>query len=166
MNFLPWDKLYKAMNEIFSITVSYSKWKKAVLPERKKKVWDLCLFLAQYAKEEILCPVNLLGKECMAAAAFLTLKKNLSRRGLDVKSIRPSTRLKDFLNRKTLPYLLAELALTGTRTLDSLELVPKKDLAFSTFWQRIRGRVEWHSFETGSTKTFGDLATILAGKPQ
>ena len=53
MDMLPWNKLFSVMNEIYYTDMSKREWYDAVLPERKKKLWDLCEFIARHAKKEI-----------------------------------------------------------------------------------------------------------------
>ncbi|MGA2679334.1 MAG: hypothetical protein ABSF37_08545 [Sedimentisphaerales bacterium] len=158
MDFLPWKQLHKANNEKFKINVSYSDWRNAILPEKKKTVWDLCVFVSQHAKKEVICPTKLLGRESLSAAVFLTLKKNLSQRGIDVKDLRPSTALNSFISRQNFPRVLTEIILMGVRTFDSLESRLRKDISF---WQRFKFSNLYY-IDTGAIKTFGDLAKKIA----
>jgi hypothetical protein len=158
MDFLPWKELHKTMNKKFKIEVQYLGWEKAILPEKKKTIWDLCVFISQHAQKEIICPVKRLGGECLSAAVFLTLKKNLSQRGIDVKDLRPSTVLSSFISKQNFPWVLTEIILMGVRTFESLEPRSRKDLSF---WQRIKG-LNLDYIDTGSIKTFGDLSKKIA----
>jgi hypothetical protein len=74
------------------------------LPEEWwQRVWEfgtvrgLCLALAQFVEVPVIVPVNVLGRPCASAGAFLTVRALLARAGADVVDLKPSTPL--------LPYL-------------------------------------------------------------
>ena len=83
---VPWPDLYDAENKIFKIDLPYEAWMAAVVPENRK-LWDLCKFISQHAKREIIKPVRIFGRDCLNAAVFLTLIKNLANRGMPVQLI-------------------------------------------------------------------------------
>lgn len=160
MDRLPWDKLFSAMNKIYCTDVSKEEWMKAVKPEGKKKLWDLCKFIAQHAKKEIIKPIKMCGKECLSAAVFLALKRNISKRGVNVESLRPSTEVMDYLNNKNFPLVMSELTKTGVKTFETLKLRLRKDISF---WQKTNiFNPDRYYVDTGSIKTFRDLSLIIA----
>lgn len=158
-DFLPWGNLYKALNFKFKIDQSYSAWKKAIYPEKRKRIWDMCVFISQHAKKEVIHPIRILGKECLSAAIFLTLKQNLLNRGIEEEYLKPSTNLIPFLD-KHFPYIITEILLTGAKTFDSLKPTLRNNISF---WQKINiFNPNRYYIDTGSIKTFGDLSRKIA----
>jgi hypothetical protein len=155
MNFFPWKELYHYRNIIFNMNLSLSIWMEAVRPEREKTVSDMCIFISQHAKKEIIQPVRIFGRECMGAAVFLTLKKNLPQRGVYVDSVKPSTPINSYLE-NNFPNMIMEIIKTGVKTFEVLKPKLRDGLSFC---QRINflnpNRL---CLDTGSIKTFGDLS--------
>jgi hypothetical protein len=160
MDFLPWRKLYQAQNKKFKIELPYETWMEAVEPEEKRTLWDMCVFIAQHARKEIIRPIRLFGRDCLGAAVFLTLKKNLSATGIDVDDLRPSTPLRGLLDARRFPCVLAEIVMAGTRTFEVLKLKLRSDISF---WRKMNlfARDRYY-VDTGSIRTFGDLAKKIA----
>ena len=159
-NLLPGRKLYQDFNRIFKVNLPNETWMKAVEPERKKTMWGLCVFIAQHAKKEPIRPKRVLGRDCLDAAVFLTLKKNLTERGIDAETIRPSTSLRSLLNDTTFPHVLGEIILTGTRTFEFLKWRLRSDISF---WRKINLFARDRRYvDTGSIRTLGDLSKKIA----
>ncbi|OHB74508.1 MAG: hypothetical protein A2Z25_14390 [Planctomycetes bacterium RBG_16_55_9] len=158
---LSWPDLYEANNKIFKIDLPYEAWIAAVIPE-SRKLWDLCDFISQHAKKEIIKPVRIFGRDCLNAAVFLTLIKNLANRGIDMANVKPTTALRDFVNTKNYPYLMAEIVITGTRTFEFLKIRVRRDISF---WRKINifdTSARRIYLDTGNIETFGDLARKIA----
>jgi len=119
---LPWDECAEFLNQEFRIDVPIKKWKTIFNPDDKQTLGDLCDFLSTVAEKEIIKPVKRLGAECLSAAIFLTLKRNLKSKGVDVTDLRPSTKIEEFLEiNKNFSPLMEEVTLTGIKTFDKLE---------------------------------------------
>lgn len=152
---LGWAELYQVQNEIFGLALSQDEWFKAVLPERKKTVWQLCEFIAQHAKKEVVEPVRILGTECLSASIFLALKRDLAKRGLDVRDLRPGSSISLFTEGEALSVLVTEVSKRGLMLSDSIKLKYKEGLSFL---QRINiFNPDRLYVDTGDTLTFRDL---------
>lgn len=156
---LPWHKLYKIENEIFRMNVPWTVWKELANQEDEKTLWDLCMLVSEHAKKVVIKPVTIFGKESLEAGVFLTLKRNLKERGIDVESIRPSTSLQHW-GCSHFPYLMAEVALTGTKPFESIKVKLRNDISF---WRKVNiFSSNKYCIETGSIKTFRDLTKQMA----
>lgn len=158
-NLVPWEKLYPFLNIEFNINLSWKEWMKAVMPEKEKTLWDLCVFISKHAKKEIIKPIRRFGKDCLGAAIFFTLKQNLSKRGVNVEGIRPSTPIitnpGDDFN-----YMMVEIIKTGAKPFKSLKLRYKEGISF---WQKINiFNPDRYYVNTGSINTFRDLTIKMA----
>jgi len=157
---LLWDDFGKFLNQEFRIEVSKEEWKLILTPETKKTIWDVCQFLAKMAIKEKVRPVKILGQECLSAAVFLTLKKNLQKKGVDVSGLKPSTLISEFLEEdKNYSPLIEEATLTGVRTFDKLEFGQlKTERILKYFVDRFFPNLIYkRPIETGKVKTFRDL---------
>lgn len=158
-NLVGWSELYKIQNEIFDLSLSQDEWFEAVLPEKKRTVWELCEFIARHAKKEVVQPIKIFGKECLSASIFLTLKRDLSKRGLDVKDLRPSSSISLFTDWESFPKLVAEVSKRGISLSDSIGLKYKEGL---TSLQKINiFNPDRFYIDTGATKTFRDLTVRI-----
>lgn len=159
-NLVSWNKLYIILNDLFHIQTSPSMWKEAILPEQNKILWDLCIFLSQQSKKEIIQPVEILGKKCLGAAVFLTLRKNLHNRKMHIDDLRPSTFLSQYIDGYYGYYVFVEINLIGVKLFDTLHYKLKEDISF---WQKINiFNPHRHHIDTGSIKTFKDLSKKIA----
>ncbi len=119
---LPWEELAEFLNQEFRIKVPIKTWKTILNPDDKQTLGDLCDFLSTMAEKEIIKPVKRLGAECLSAAVFLTLKRNLRSKGVNVRDLRPSTKIEEFLEiNENFSPLMEEVTLTGVKTFDKLE---------------------------------------------
>lgn len=150
---LPWRKLGEFLNQEFKINVSENEWYELLGPDRKRKLIDVCEFIAKNADKEIIKPINIFGQECLSAAIFVTLKKNLKNKGVDVSELKPSSKLTKYLNKDFSP-LIEEITLTGTRTIEKLELKRKKKGLWNTLNIFDPDR---YNILTGKVITFRDL---------
>ena len=150
-----WSDLYKVENDLFNLTLTKEDWFKAILPEKKKTVWELCEFIAQHAKKEVVKPIKVFGIECLSASIFRALKRDLLARGLEVKNLRPSSPLSDFTDFQTFPKLVAEISKRGVSISDSVKLKHKKGLSF--FQRNNIFNPDRFYIDTGSLRTFRDL---------
>lgn len=130
-----WDELAVFLNKEFKINEPLERWNSILNPENKKTLGDLCDFLAVTAKKEIINPIKILGNECLSAATFITLKNNLRNKGADVADLRPSTKIKDFLDvYENFSPLIEEVTLTGVKVFDKLEYEKLKPQRRYKYW--------------------------------
>lgn len=160
-NLSPWTELYKAQNEFFKVNIPRETWLQAVYPE-ERELWDLCIFLSCHARKEVIEPVILFGEDCLNAGVFLTLRKNLANRGVDVEGLRPSTRLSDFVTIENFPHIVAEVVLTGVRTFDFLKFRIRRDISLVRKVNIFDASIHRLYLDAGSIRTFGDLARRIA----
>lgn len=164
---LDWDYLVDFLNQEFRVSIPLRDWKTAMLPEHKKTVWDVCLLLSKHAQKPDFQPVKRFGQDCLSAGVFLTLKKNLKSKGVDVSELRPSSLIEPYLDKHFSP-MLEEITLTGVQVLDKLEVgPPTSERRFVHWLDRFIPRfVFHHSIDTGGIVTFRDLVEkILENQP-
>jgi hypothetical protein len=95
----------------------------------------------------------------LEAAAFLSLKKDLSKWDIDVKDLRPSSSINPFTDFKIFPKLVSELAKRGVSLADSVDLKYKEGLSY---WQRINFlNPNRYYIDTGTVKNFRDLTMLI-----
>ncbi|MDL2141139.1 hypothetical protein QQY79_01290 [Flavobacterium tructae] len=156
-----WDKLAEFLSREFRINETSEKWDSILNPEKKKTLGDLCDFLSTTAEKEIINPIKILGNECLSAATFIALKRNLKDKGVDVADLRPSTKIKDFLDvYENFSPLMEEVTLTGVRVFDKLEYEKQKPQRRYKYWidQILPIYVyKKSSVTTGEIETFRDL---------
>lgn len=117
-----WDELAEFLNQEFRISVSLKTWDTILNPDDKKTLGELCDFLSTVAEKEIVKPLKRLGSECLTSAIFMTLKRNLKNKGVDVTNLKPSTKIEDFLDiYENCSPLLEEVTLTGVKIFNKLE---------------------------------------------
>ena len=97
MDLLPWKKLSRYLNEEFEINITESEWKTVFEPDKEMKLRGVCELISKHAKIEIVKPIKSLGQECLSAALFKTIKRNLSKRGVDTSELKPSSLLEPYL---------------------------------------------------------------------
>lgn len=97
MDLLPWRKLGNYLNEEFEINLSEKEWELALEPANKKKLADVCDLISTHAQIEIVKPIKVFGKECLSAALFKTIKRNLEHGGVDTNDLKPSSLIEPFL---------------------------------------------------------------------
>ncbi len=95
---MPWRPLSRFLNVEFNLTVSEQQWKSVLTPARKRTLRDVCELIAQHCTFTSVTPVRLLGNSCLSASVFITLKKYLARRGVQVDELKPSTPIASYLD--------------------------------------------------------------------
>jgi hypothetical protein len=157
---LPWKEFAEFLNQEFSLNVPIKEWKGILNPDDKKTLGDVCDFLSTKAKKEIIKPIKRLGAECLTAAIFLTLKRNLKNKGADVTGLKPSTRIEQFLSStKNFSPLMEESTLTGVKIFDAIEYGELSKERRFKYWTDCMF-LNWiykKSLKTGSVQTFRDL---------
>lgn len=157
---LPWKGLYKFLNQEFRINISEEEWKEALEPDRKKSLWGVCQLISKYGDKEIVKPVKLFGAVCLSAATFLTLKRKLAEKGVDVSEMKPSSRLSPYLEKHFSP-VLEEITLTGLNPIERIQEKRKK----KGFWNAINiFDPDRYELLTGDVVTFRDLIEKMMEK--
>ena len=148
-----WKKLGEYLNQEFQIEIPESEWYQTLEPAKSKKLIDVCRLISKHAEKDIYEPKTLFGRPCLKAGVFLTIKKNLKDKGVNVSDLRPSSLLGDYMDKYFSP-VLEEITLTGTKPIDKIELRKKK----SGFWSTINiFDSDRYETLTGEIRTFRDL---------
>lgn len=157
---VPWEEYSEFLNQEFKIDVPIKTWKSILSPDDTQTLGDLCDFLSTVAKKEIVKPTKRLGAECLSAAIFLTLKRNLKIKGVNVADLRPSTKIEEFLdNNQNFSPLIEEVTLTGFKTFDKLEYGKLRKERRLKYWidKIFPNWVYRRPLNTGDIQTFRDL---------
>ena len=97
MDLLPWRKLGRYLNEEFEINISENVWESTLEPSRTKRIGDVCRLISNHARIETVKPIKLFGKDCLSASLFKTIKRNLTKKGVDTTDLKPSSLIEPFL---------------------------------------------------------------------
>lgn len=108
-DFPNWRRWGESLNERFGTDFTRDEWKSALAPMKRRTLKDVCALIALRARVPVIEAATVLGKPCVAAGAFLTLRELLRRRNAEVSDLRPSTPIEAFARTHGLP-LLQELA--------------------------------------------------------
>jgi hypothetical protein len=148
-----WKKLAEFLNQEFRVHIRRGEWRNVLEPAGTRKLIEVCRLLSKYAEKDLYEPKTLLGKPCLKAGVFLTLKKNLKGKGVNVSELRPSSSLAAYLDKYFSP-MVEEITLTGTSPIDKIETRRKKN----GFWNAINiFDPDRYETLTGEIKTFRDL---------
>ncbi|HEY1192827.1 hypothetical protein [Flavobacterium sp.] len=160
LDLLHWKKLAQFFNKEFKIEESLETWDSVLNPDDKRTLGDLCVFIAKVAEKEVVDPIKILGTECFSASTFLTLKRNLKNKGVDVANLRPSTKIEDFLDvDDNFSPLIEEITLTGVQVFDKLEYGKIKSERRYKYWidKIVPNLIYKRSLTAGEIITFRDL---------
>jgi hypothetical protein len=94
-----------ALNEEFGLSCSTDQWLEVLEPSESKKLRSVCELIALTGRLERFLPASSLGGSCLAAGVFRSIRSMLGRRGVDVRSLRPSSDLRPYL--RSLPGFFA-----------------------------------------------------------
>lgn len=161
---LPWQEWTEWLNQCYGIEATRAEWKEVVKPTVKKTLWDVCLFLSERAEKEEIKPIKLLGNECLSSAVFLTLKKNIKKKGAKVEKLRPSTNISEYLDdNDNFSPLLEEVTLTGVKTFEELTLGKLETERRFKYWidKIIPNVIFKRPLDTGDLITFRDLVNRI-----
>jgi hypothetical protein len=120
LDLMDWDQVAEFLNKEFRVNIELKEWKKAMTPEFERTINDVCELLSQHASKPTFAPVKLFGHECVKAGVFLSLRKSLRARGVDVDELRPSSPIGPYLEKHFSP-MVEEVTLTGVQVFDRLE---------------------------------------------
>jgi hypothetical protein len=102
---LGWRKLGRAHNELWGLNYSDEEWRAVLEPPRSKRLADVCDLIARQGRHPRIRPARLLGSDCAAAGAFLTIRSLLRESGAQARDIAPSTRLQPYARRYAVVFL-------------------------------------------------------------
>jgi len=152
-----WKKLSEFLNQEFRVHISQDDWKNVLEPDRSRKLIEVCRLLSYHAHKDSYLPKILFGKPCLKATVFLTIKRNLKGKGVDVSKLRPSSSLSAYMNKYFSP-VLEEITLTGTKPIDKIEIHRAK----KGFWNVINILdPDRYKIWLGGIETFRDLTESI-----
>lgn len=151
---LEWKNLSEFLNQEFRINIPDNKWFEALEPAKAKKLSGVCTLISNYAVKDSYEAKKLFGTPCIKAGLFLTIKRNLERKGVDVSELKPSSNLAEFLNKYFSP-VLEEITLTGAKGIEISKTKTKNEITNKGFWKSFK--MEQQELVLTDLKTFRDL---------
>jgi len=152
---LPWQPLSEFLNKEFQIAATEDEWKLVLTPSSKRTLKDVCQLIAKHSSKQDIIPKKIFGQECLSAAVFLTLKKYLAQRQVNVSELRPSTFVAPYFE-KYFSEMIEQTTIisNGKQVFDKFETKRKKTgfLNYINIFDKDR-----YTFITGNIKTFRDL---------
>lgn len=160
---LPWKPLSEFLNESFGISITETKWEETLTPSRKRTLREVCKLIAENCEYQDIKPIKILGNECLSASVFLTLKKYLKHRNVDVSHIKPSSLIAPYLE-KYYSEMLEQIGIIskGSKIFEEFDYKPTrklKPLERLNIFDKSR-----YSFQTGEILTFRDLTMKIIEK--
>lgn len=156
---LPWSQLSEFLNKEFQISPTADEWRSVLSPSDIRTLKDVCELISRYAQKKDILPKKVFGQECLSAAVFMTLKKYLSQRQVDVTEIRPSTLVAPYLE-KYFSQMIEQTTIisNGKKVFEHFERKIKKSglLHYINIFDRDR-----YTFLTGDIITFRDLVSKI-----
>ena len=154
---LGWKELSMFLNKEFRLTIDENTWQQTLEPAKKRNLLEVCELIAKHATIEYFQPKIIFGQECLKANIFLTIKRNLKNKGVDVSELSPSSNLAFYINKYFSP-VLEEITLTGTKPLKKLHTIRKK--------RKFRDIINFANFTTDEifiedVETFRDLVNKI-----
>ena len=132
-----------------------NEWESVLTPSSTRTLKDICELISKHSILKDIKPKKLLGQECLSSAVFLTLRKYLERRQVDISDLRPSSLLTPYFE-KYFSEMLEQTTIlaNGKKVFDKFDKKIKKPgfLNYINIFDRDR-----YEFLTGDIKTFRDL---------
>ena len=150
---LEWKKLSEFLNQEFRINIPVKTWYDTLEPAKERRLIDVCELISKNATKEYFKEKRLFGQPCLKAGVFLTIKRNLEKKGVNVSELKPSSSLSEYINKNFSP-VLEEITLTGTKPISKLETRKRKKGFLNTINILDPKRYE---IQTGEIRTFRDL---------
>jgi hypothetical protein len=94
-----WWDLGRGWNETWRMRATKQEWRAVLCPLHERTLGDVCCFIAQRAQRQRPRPVQMFGRTCLSAGAFLTIRSLLHEAGADVCRLMPSTPLDSYAYR-------------------------------------------------------------------
>jgi hypothetical protein len=117
--FEDWQRIAGYLNETFGTDWKPRQWKPAIVPARRETLGDVCDLVASKVRVPEVRPVNVLGKSCASAGAFLALREMIAGSGESVDDLRPTTPLARYAE-SAFPKFHRQLLLLAPRLLSSI----------------------------------------------
>lgn len=154
---LGWKELSMFLNKEFRLRIDENTWQQTLEPAKKRTLIEVCELISKHATIEYFQPKMIFGQKCLKASIFLTIKRNLKNKGVDVSELRPSSNLAFYINKYFSP-VLEEITLTGTKPLKKLHTIRKK--------RKFHDIINFANFKTDeifieNIETFRDLVTKI-----
>jgi len=150
---ISWKGLSEFLNQEFRIDISEKIWFETLEPAKTRRLIDVCKLISSHATKEYYKSKKLFGQPCLKAGVFLTIKRNLEQKGVNVSELSPSSSFPEYLDKYFSP-VLEEITLTGTKT---IEIIQTK-IELKGFWNAINiFTSNKYEISTGEIKTFRDL---------
>jgi hypothetical protein len=152
---LPWKSLSKFLNESFNIQATEEEWESVLKPASIKTLKDVCELISKHSVHTDIESIKLLGNECLSAAVFLTLKKYLQLRQVDVTDLRPSSLVSPYLDKYYSAMVEQTIIISnGKKVFDKLDAKRTKTgfLNYINIFDKSR-----YTLSAGDIKTFRDL---------
>jgi hypothetical protein len=154
---LEWKKLGEFLNQEFRIDITEKEWFDNLEPARSRKLIGVCELISNHAVKDSYEPKKLFGQPCVKAGVFLTIKRNLKQKGVNVSELKPSSSLVEYIDKYFSP-VLEEITLTGTRPIEKIETKIIAKARTKGFWKSINiFEPERQELLIGEVKTFRDL---------
>ena len=116
-----------------------------------------CKLISNHALKDSYEPKKLFGRPCIKAGVFLTIKRNLEQKGVNVSELKPSSSLAEYMNKYFSP-VLEEITLTETRPIEKIETKIRAKTRMKGFWNSVNiFNPERQELLIGEIKTFRDL---------
>lgn len=158
-NLLGWKELSMFLNQEFRIDIPEKTWYDTLEPAKKSRLMEVCELISTHATKEYFKERKLFGQPCLKASVFLTIKRNLEKKGVHVSDLRPSSSFNEYLDKYFSP-IIEEITLTGTRPIDKIEIIRRK----KGFWNTINiFDPQREQILTGEINNFRDLVEKIIG---
>ena len=152
---LGWKKLSEFLNQEFRIDITEKLWFETLEPAKSRKLIDVCKLISSHAIKDTYEPKKLFGQPCIKASVFLTIKRNLEQKGVNVSELKPSSSLVEYMDKYFSP-ILEEITLTGTKAIEKIET--KTKIRKKGFWNSIKiFESQKQELLIAELKTFRDL---------
>ncbi|MEL6699313.1 MAG: hypothetical protein AAFV78_08285 [Bacteroidota bacterium] len=132
---LPHRELAEALNHKFDIAAFWKEWETVLYPDDQRTLWDVCKFISARAEKLTFEPITVFGRTCLEAGIFYTIKSELSKQGVKVDLLRPSTQLIDFFEKdRDISSLVEIMTLTGVATFGQFEYGDLQRVRRNKYW--------------------------------
>jgi len=154
---LGWKELSEFLNQEFRINIPEKEWFDTLELAKNRKLIDVCKLISNHAVKDSYEPKKLFGQPCFKASVFLTIKRNLQKKGVDVSELKPSSSVSEYMDKYFSP-VLEEITLTGTRPIEKIETKIRDKTRTKGFWNSINiFKPERQELLIREVKTFRDL---------
>ena len=142
------NKLAVVYHDSFELKANQSELIELLL-KKDATVKMFCDYISQNANKVIIKPSMSLGKSCLEASIFKTLKSKLEEKGIDTKNFKPSTEFLPFFDKHApeLVEVVSKLAPGSLRDYEFKDNLLTKISAWSFFFAIIIIVISWIMYE-------------------